>query len=59
MDLESGKELFELLYRSESTKSGTAPVGGDYARFVTANLVLGMGHVHSKNFVFRDLKVCQ
>ena len=28
----------------------------EYAKFVVANLVLGMGHVHSKNFVFRDLK---
>ena len=26
MNLEQGKELFEVLYRSESTKSGTAPV---------------------------------
>jgi serine/threonine protein kinase len=25
-------------------------------QFLVANLVLGMGHVHSKNFVFRDLK---
>jgi len=56
MNLETGKELFELLYRSESTKSGTAPVGLEYAQFIVANLVLGMGHVHAKNFVFRDLK---
>ena len=56
MHLEQGKELFEVLYRSDTTKSGTAPVGSDYARFLVANLVLGLGHVHSKNFVFRDLK---
>ena len=34
-------------------------MGPEYAKFVVANLVLGMGHVHSKNFVFRDLKVVE
>lgn len=56
MNLESGKELFEILYRSESTKSGTNPLGMDYTKFLIANIVLGMGHVHAQGFMFRDLK---
>lgn len=27
------------------------------ARFYTAQLALGLGHLHSKNFVYRDLKL--
>jgi serine/threonine protein kinase len=56
MNLENGKELFEILYRSGATKSGTNPLGMEYTKFLIANLVLGMGHVHAQGFMFRDLK---
>ena len=59
MALENGKELFELLYRNGpdiGDGHGSAAVGEDFAKFTVACLVLGLGHVHSKQFAFRDLK---
>ena len=59
MNLENGKELFHVLYRNGpdiGDGHGTAALGKEYAQFVVANLVLGIGHVHAHDFVFRDLK---
>jgi serine/threonine protein kinase len=28
------------------------------ARFYSAEIVLGLAHIHSRNMIYRDLKVC-
>jgi serum/glucocorticoid-regulated kinase 2 len=49
MDLMKGGDLFKHLKRKKKFKETEV-------KFIVACIAMALGHLHSKNFVYRDLK---